>query len=481
MTSPSLEIRPYQIEAIEELRISVARHGSVVFVLPTGGGKTIVAAMIARMAFSKGNSTLFIVHRRELVGQAVSTLENAVPGSSIGVEARGWPSQPWAPLQIGMVQTLVRRAHVKRPDLIIVDEAHHSRANSWEKVLSRWPDVPRIGLTATPERLDGKGLGQHFNHMVLGPSILDLVDEGYLAPTITRRIPSGLALEGVRKNQRGDYVQSELQERVTKKVVVDAADAYCNYAMGKRAIFFGIHTEHSKHVCAILRERGVRAAHVDGTDSPSRRDRLMTEFRTGGLDIVGNCDLISEGFDAPACEVVIMGAPTRSITRYLQQAGRAMRPGEGKVAEVLDLAGTSHELGLPDDPRVWSLEGGEVQERKAGEKNAKKCPECLALFRSKRCPSCGMESALPIKAPEEVSVTLEIATPERKNREPRLRRNQLNRLLREARLSQDPLNSLYDISEQNGYKPGWVMYIANAWGIPKKDVLRHERSAAWQR
>ena len=182
--------------------------------------------------------------------------------------------------------------------------------------------------------------------MVMGPSIPELVAMGSLAPTRTLRVPMSLILDGLKKDRNGEYRAADLSDKVTGAVVADAVDAYMRYAKGKRAIFFGIHRSHSKQVCEGLRARGVRAEHVDGDDPPARRDRIMLEFKTGGIDVVGNCQLITEGFDAPACEVVMLGAPTRSVTMYLQQAGRAMRPGEGKTALVLDLAGISHELGV---------------------------------------------------------------------------------------------------------------------------------------
>ena len=427
--------RPYQSRAVEELRAAVTEYGSAVYVLPTGAGKTVVAAEIARLAQAKGRRTLLLVHRRELVKQAIETLNLACPGVSIGVEAAGWPSQPWAALQVGMVQSISRRAYSVKPDLVIIDEAHHARAATWEKVLAQWPGVPRLGLTATPERLDGKGLAAHFATMVMGPTIDELVEDGYLAPTRTLRIPSGLALAGVRKDKKGEYRQDDLRDKVTDKVVASAVDAYMDYAHGKRAIFFGIHTGHSKQVCEGLRARGVRAVHVDGTDNPFYRDRIMGEFRTGGVDVVGNCDLISEGFDAPACEVVMMGAATTSITRFLQQAGRAMRPGPGKTALVLDLAGNTYTLGLPDEPREWSLADGEIKESTVGERKPNHCRTCNTVFYGRKCPGCSAIITAP-PLPEVDQVRAELV--EAKRGEPKLRRPALMKLLQTARRSDGP-------------------------------------------
>ena len=267
------------------------------YVLATGAGKTIVAAEIARLAADKGSRTMFLVHRRELVKQAVATLSEACPGMNIGVEAAGWPAMPWAMLQVGMVQSIARRSYSVDPALVIIDEAHHARAKTWEKVLATWPNAKLIGLTATPQRLDGKGLGEHFAEMVLGPSIPDLVSMGQegLAPCRTLTLPSHFQREKMRQDRNGELRRQDVDEQVTDAVIADAVNAYTTYALGKRAIFFGVHTGHSKRVCDGLRERGVRAEHVDGTDPTARRDRIMNELRTGGLDVVGNCDLISEG------------------------------------------------------------------------------------------------------------------------------------------------------------------------------------------
>ena len=175
-----MQIRDYQANAVNQLRDAVRAGGSAVYHLPTGAGKTVVAAEIARLAAKKKSRTLFIVHRRELVKQALDTLKAAVPNMPIGVEASGWPDTPWADLQVGMVQSMAKRTYTRPFDLVIVDEAHHARAKTWENVLSKFPDAWLIGLTATPQRLDGRGLGEHFASLVQGPSIKTLADSVFL-------------------------------------------------------------------------------------------------------------------------------------------------------------------------------------------------------------------------------------------------------------------------------------------------------------
>ena len=344
-----LESRGYQRDAVGELRVAVREYSSAVYVLPTGGGKTHVAAMVARLASKRDASVMFLVHRRELVRQAISTLRRAVPGMSIGVEAAGWPSMPWARLQVGSFPTVIKRPWLAEQmviKLLIVDEAHHCRAASWEQVIGFWPEAKRIGLTATPERLDGKGLLPHFATMVIGPSIPELVVAGHLAPCRVVRISLDDKLKNFKRNRTGEIMGKDQAELLSSAPVIAAgASSYLRYAKGRRALFFGINRIHSERVCEQLRSAGVRAAHLDGLDTNARRDRVLRQFATGGLDLLGNCDLFSEGLDVPECDCVILGAPTRSVTRYLQAAGRGMRPGPGKVLLVIDAAGISHDLG----------------------------------------------------------------------------------------------------------------------------------------
>ena len=458
-----MPLRDYQQAAVQDLRSAITRSGSAVYVLATGAGKTIVAAEIARLAADKGSRTMFLVHRRELVKQAVATLSETCPGMNIGVEAAGWPAMPWAMLQVGMVQSIARRSYSVDPALVIIDEAHHARAKTWEKVLATWPNAKLIGLTATPQRLDGKGLGEHFAEMVLGPNIPDLVAMGQegLAPCRTLTLPSHFQREKMRQDRNGELRRQDVDEQVTDAVIADAVNAYTTYALGKRAIFFGVHTGHSKRVCEGLRERGVRAEHVDGTDPTARRDRIMNELRTGGLDVVGNCDLISEGFDAPACEVIIMGSPTQSVTRYLQQSGRAMRPGIGKTALILDCAGNAHELGLPDEVREWSLDDGEVNEDKAKKKHPRVCAKCYTAFYGRMCPNCFYSEPLG-----EVSETVtELVEAQRVPKPVPTRRKQLNYELAMAWQADDPVGAVRDVGRNHGYKSGWAEHILRIKGM----------------
>ena len=464
-------LRGYQAQAVEELRAAVRAHRSAVYVLPTGGGKTVVAAEVARRGEARGKRTLLLVHRRELVKQAVATLSEACPDVEVGVEAAGWPSWPSAPLQVGMVQSVARRAWDVRPDIVIVDEAHHARAATWEGVLGRWPRAARIGLTATPERRDGLGLGEHFAAMVVGPSIPALTAAGWLAPVRTYTVPVGLDLAGLRADRGGEYRPGEVDARVTATVVARAADAYERHAAGRQAVFFGATRRHSEAVVADLRRRGVRAEHVDGTDPTARRDRVMDEFRRRAVQVVGNVSLIDEGFDAPACDVVMVGAPTRSVTRWLQQTGRCMRPGAGKTATVLDLAGVAHLLGLPDEERGWSLDGGERADRRASASPVSSCPRCRRAHRGAACPECGAGRPGGRRVVER-PVDLVEAPPRRVAALSARRRAAIAEAIR-APTDRAAAAALDRFAAESGYRPAWAARVWSEYVAPSRRGLRN--------
>ena len=300
-------------------------------------------------------------------------------------------------MQIGAIQTLYRRPHlVLKPTIVVIDEAHHARAKTWEEVIARFPRARLLGLTATPTRLDGKPLSM-FTYLVQGPSILWLVTHGYLAPTTLKYVPRGVLTKGV-KRTGGEYNRGELGEQLNRAVIVSPVESYLRYARGRRAIFFGINTSDSEQVAELFRARGVRAAHVDGTTASIKRDRLIAEFREGHLDVLCNVDIVSEGTDIPQCNCVIMGMPTLSETRYLQQGGRGMRPDHGGDNMVIDTVGNFARHRAPDADREWTLGGFEPDEvkPKAPSANVRVCVHCATVYpaRAGMCPTCGKAPAL---------------------------------------------------------------------------------------
>ena len=358
-------IRAYQERAVAEIAQAM-REGcrSLVYALATGGGKTVIAAELIRRAHGKARRQLFLVHRRELVRQAFDTLSDILGAGEVGVIAAGWPPLPWAMTQVASIQTFIRRLH-QMPDFDVIyfDEVHHARAGTWQRVIQRWPRVHKVGLTATPERLDGKGLGLDFERLIQGPDTPALIRDGFLAPIDTLRVTAAFAA-AARQASDGSRVQ-----------VANVADLYHRYAPGRRCIYFGLRRARSEDVVEAVRALGYNAAHVEGDSDPDYRDRTMAGFRSGDIDFVGNVDIISEGFDAPACDTIIFDLPTRSLTRYLQAVGRAMRPAPGKRALLIDASGCSRWLGDPDMARTWTLEDGHVREpREAGRPRAERGP-----------------------------------------------------------------------------------------------------------
>ena len=309
-------------------------------------------------AAERGMPSWFIVHRRELINQS----SRAFTGEGIkhGIISANYEVNRTALVQIASIQTLSRRYHKYRvPSLIVWDECHHIAANSWSKIFSLYPNSVHIGLTATPERLDGTGLDKWFRVMVKGPSVAWLIENKYLS-NYKLYAPSKVDLTNVR-TRMGDYVGSELTAVVDKPSITgDAIKHYKKLADGKRAVVFCASIEHSKHVVKQFLDAGIPAAHVDGETDINERDAAIRRFRDGTIKILSNVELFGEGFDVPCIEAAILLRPTQSLGLYLQQVGRSLRPNPGKdYAVILDHAGNCERHGLPDDEREWTLAGRE--------------------------------------------------------------------------------------------------------------------------
>ena len=424
-----METRPYQTDG-EERIAELMRQGcrSLVYVLPTGGGKTRVAGGLAARASRKQRRQAFVVHRRELVRQAHKELSLAIPGEEIGVIASGWPTLPWARVQVVSLPTVINRLNDLDPFHVAhIDEGHHCRAATWEKFI-RWlkaHGTRMVFYTATPERLDGKGMGEWCEQIVLGPGADDLIRDGHLAPTRLFRVSKSDAAGWKGTN-----------------TVADAMSAYEAYSPGRRAIFFGRTVTHSQEVCEALRGRGWRVAHLDASDGDARRDRVFSQFRAGDIQVLGNCGLFSEGIDVPGCEVVMVGRRTRSVTDWLQMCGRCMRPWPGKVAMVLDTGGSSWQHGPPSLPRQWSLEDGEVIRPSEGESAFKpregRTSDPVEMVEAELVEAGGAEecAAVPPREPKE-----DAPRPPRAHTR-MSRKRWLEMQIRRAKQSEDPVAEL---------------------------------------
>lgn len=379
-----MALRPYQIDLIDKAR-QAYRNGykSPCIVLPCGGGKSVIVADIAKNATAKGNQVLFLVHRKELVDQITRTFE--------------WWGVDMDKCLVMMVQTASRRiSRLPVPALIITDENHHSRAATYRKIYDAFPNAKRIGVTATPVRLDGSGLADVNDRLVMGVSTKWLIENHFLAP-YDYYAPSIADLTGI-KIQHGEYETKSVEKAMLKNAIFgDIIAHYRKIADGKQAICYCVSVEHSKTMAEQFNTNGIISAHLDGDTPKHERDEIIAKFRKGEITILCNVDLISEGFDVPDCECAILLRPTKSLTLYIQQSMRCMRYKDGKRAIILDCVGNYARFGLPDADRVWTLEGKKKDKKEREQEEEVKvvqCPECYYTFEPPKfgrrvCPACG--------------------------------------------------------------------------------------------
>lgn len=360
--------------------------------LPTGGGKTVVFSYIASNASLKGNRVWIIAHRKELIRQAGNTL--AEFGVSHGVIKSGVAPSPKELVHVASVQTLVGKiGKIEAPDLIIIDEAHHAISGSYRKILDAYPLAKVIGVTATPCRLDGRGLGDVFDALILGPPLAWLTENGFLSPARYFAPPVTADLSKV-KVTRGDFDAAELEAAMNKPTITgDAVTHYQRLCDGQPMLVFCVSVQHAQDVAREYRAAGYRAAHVDGNLSDEDRDDRIQGLATGKYQIITSCELIGEGLDVPVCVAAQLLRPTQSLVLHLQQIGRVLRKSEGKeYAVILDHVGNCQRHGLAADEREWSLDGKKFQKRKDDDPEifVRSCPECFSAHKPvPECPYCG--------------------------------------------------------------------------------------------
>jgi len=389
----SIILREYQETILEETR-QLMRKGrkKICVVSPTGSGKTAMFASIAKGAASKTNRVMVLVHRREIMEQTLGALFRL--GVVSGQIAAGKPVTQDS-IQTAMVGTLVRRlASVRRPDLIITDECHHALAdNSWGKILRYWGDVPRLGFSATPERLDGRGLGETFDDMILGPSISDLVADGWLSPPVLYRPPEEVTAQYHVK--RGDFDTHEQGTVMSgRKIVGDVIEHYREHLDGLPVVCFCVSIEHSRLMAAQFEAAGYRSRVVWGDMPRQERESAIKGLADGSVKVIASCDVISEGVDVPVMAGAILLRKTQSLALYLQQAGRALRPAPGKdKAIILDHAGNYQLHGHVLADREWTLDARPRSERKERPPTTTTCPRCYGVWPGipRTCPACGFD------------------------------------------------------------------------------------------
>lgn len=385
-------LRPYQEKIIRSLRDAFSRKKkSLLLVSPTGSGKTVIFCHIAQAAMQKGTRVLILAHREELITQTSSALDSLeIPHGIISANRTPNPLQL---VQVASVQTLARRlGRPQRYDLIIIDEAHHSAAGSWKKIISAFPAAKIIGVTATPQRLDGKGLGDIFEEIILGPNVAELIETGFLCQPIYYA-PSTVNLDGV-KNTAGDYNKAQLEQKTNTPVITGCAVShYKRICDGAPCIVFCVSIKHAQDVAQQFRESGYRFDVIDGTLSPEARKKRVSDLATGKIHGLTSCEIVSEGFDLPLVTCAILLRATQSLSLHLQQIGRVLRPHASKTrAIILDHVNNCMRHGLAEEEREWSLDPAKKKKKtntETSERN-RQCPACYCVHsHTASCPQCG--------------------------------------------------------------------------------------------
>lgn len=384
-----MELRDYQKRVVDEL-VRSKRGRRVVVVAPTGSGKTVIAAAVIKKLRSQ--RVVFIAHRKEILRQTVDKLADAgVKRTEVGVISAGDAEQfpedvrPGARVQVCGVQTLVRRDLAElRADIVFVDEAHHTMADSYRRIINAFPNASVYGLTATPQRRDGKGLGGVFNDIVVVAGVPELIASGHLAKPITYGSSEAYMrllkkqLRGV-KSAAGDFNQKQLGRAMAdKRLCGDIVKEWLRLGQNKQTVLFAASVALSKNFAKRFQAVGVNAEHVDGESSAEHRAEVLAGFHSGEITMITNVDVLGEGWDESVAKCIVMARPTRSITVYMQQVGRTLRPYKGERPIILDHAGNCARFGLADFERDWSLDD-RVPANASQAGLVKACPECERL------------------------------------------------------------------------------------------------------
>ncbi|HMM20608.1 MAG TPA: DEAD/DEAH box helicase [Selenomonadales bacterium] len=455
-----LQLRPYQEIMVDGARMEFQRGiRRTCIVAPCGAGKTVIMADMASKARVMGNRTLFVVHRQELIRQSSKTFSRL--GISHGIVAADYPMMPDEYIQVASIQTVVRRVNrVHAPTIIIIDEAHHSTAATWRKLMEAYPDAFVVGLTATPARMGGQGLGDIFESLIMGPTAKQLIAWGNLAPYKYFAPPVRADLADLKVLRYGDYDQKEVAMRMDRSEIIgDQIEQYQKLAPGAKAICYCASIAQSQHTAEMFRQAGIPALHIDGDTHRVAREAATEDFKTGRIRVLCNVDLISEGYDIADMDAVILARPTQSLTLYIQQAMRAMRQDPDnpeKVAVIIDAVGNVYRHGLPDDDREWSLESKKKKSGVKPEIPLKVCPQCYGAHKpGPVCEICGYrypgeERAEPEQRAGELAEILEL---------------EKKRLRQEIGRARDVV-TLEQIAMQRGYRPGWILKQCELKNIP---------------
>jgi superfamily II DNA or RNA helicase len=457
-----IELRPYQTDAIRDYRAAVTGgQRRIIVVAPTGAGKTVIgAAIIDGTVRADRQNVLVLAHRREIIAQTAGKLLTA--GIGHGIIQAGCPTRPLEPVQVASIQTLWTRAiHTGKmdlppADLLVIDEAHHCPANTYTKIIAAYPNAVVLGLTATPCRGDGRGLGGIFDTIVETPQVAELIKDGYLVGTRVYA-PVDPDLRGVR-TVAGDYVENQLAERMDQaNLVGDIVEHWHKYGERRKTVAFAVSVAHSLHIRDEFIRSGVRAEHIDGSTPKPERDATLVRLARGKIDLVTNCMVLVEGWDMPDVGCAILARPTKKMGLYRQMVGRVLRPSDGKRdAIVLDHSGAVFRHGFVEDRVEWTLDPDRLAVSPTHEKRtsgqASRLHECkgcgVVAMAGEPCWNCGY---LPQRAARAVAVDDgELGLVDQARRaKPNIydpdERSRWHAMLRY-------------IANERDYKPGWASY-----------------------
>lgn len=425
-------LRDYQQDLLARIFSSIAGgHRRPLTVAPCGAGKSYIFAELARR--TRGE-VLVLVHRNELKQQHMELFE------TLGISAR-----------VETYQTEYRRLGCyPKPRLLIVDEAHLSRSNTWQRVIEYY-DTYTAGFSATPVRMDGKPLGDIFDDLIEGVSTRWLIDALRLAP-YEYYAPMTVDTSGLR-TVGGDYVISELERLMTERCIYgDIVASYRRFAAGERTIAYCVSVRHARSVAEAFRAAGIRAEALSAETPARERKRINDGFRAGEITILCNCTLLSEGISIDEVSCVMLLRPTESVALGIQQMMRCMRYLPGKTAKIIDMVGNYLRVGLPDEEREWSLSEPVRKRRELspeGNFYIRCCPECYMTFQTApKCPFCGSEYPLsPREIQAQKDVELQRITAEEAER--------VAEAKKKSRIEQGRAQSfeeLVKLGKQRGYK-----------------------------
>lgn len=406
-----IELRDYQKDMVDRIRSGMRRHKWQLLQFPTGAGKTFTAGYMINAARQKGTTCYFVVPRRELLKQSAESYSSV--GIPFGYIASGYTPNPFAKVQLCTVGSLARRLDKSpKPGLIFVDETHYGSGQldkiiQWAKGHGSWG----IGLSATPHRADGKGLGMWYDHMEEGPSVKDLIDMGNLSE-YKMFAPDTPDLSGIKQSQ-GDYAKGQLADFMEQQSVLigNSVRHYKAHALGNLCVVFCASVKHSEIVAQSYRDAGVPAMSIHGGMDDAERDRIIKGFARREFTVLTSCQMLTFGFDLSSAaqmdvtvEAISDLQPTKSLSMQLQKYGRALRK-KDYPAIILDHAGNSARHGFPDDEREWTLE--DKEKRKGGNSEpttpTRQCEQCYHVHRpAPVCPNCGYVYPVQDRLIEEV-------------------------------------------------------------------------------